>query len=162
MDKCIGDFGKAIEHKVKLPLVVVTADNAVRRKINKTPDLYEKTAIPFVLYGKDVLKGISLPPGAAGSHIDITPTLVELAAPKGFCYHTMGKDLLDPRQRPFGIGLNFVIGPDYLVEVGEKTKVHSLSGKPLPQTVPDVKMLKKFYDSMHGIAWWRIMKGPKV
>lgn len=162
MDRCIGDFGKAIEHKVKLPLVVITADTPVRRKINKTPDLYEKTAIPFVLYGKDVLKGISLPSGAAGSHIDITPTLVELTAPKGFSYHTMGKDLLDPEQRPFGIGLDLVIGSHYIVEMGEKSRIHPLSEKTLPQNVPDLSTLKKLYDSMYGIAWWRIMKGPNV
>ena len=76
-----------MENRVPLPLFVITGDHYGRRFINSQPTFFEKTTVPLVLYGKEVLEGITLPDNVAGSHIDIIPTLVELTAPEGFFYH---------------------------------------------------------------------------
>jgi phosphoglycerol transferase MdoB-like AlkP superfamily enzyme len=161
-DRCIGDFAKKTEAKLKFPLVVVTADHAGRRRISKRPGLFEKFAVPLVFYGKDVLDGISLPQGVAGSHLDIGPTLIELTAPEGFRYHALGKDLLDPEQRFVGIARNLVIGPDFILDLHKAPKLYPLPDRELPHTPPNLAELKRLHDTIHGIAWWRITSGPEL
>jgi phosphoglycerol transferase MdoB-like AlkP superfamily enzyme len=161
-DRSIGNFAHKVEKKLKLPLVVITGDHAWRKKIIKQPDLYEKTAVPLVFYGRDVLDGIALPPEATGSHLDIDATLVELAAPRGFPYHALGKNLLDPEQRSLGIGGNVIIGPNFMVDLEGGRKVYPLPDHELPRDQPDLAQVISMYNDLHGIAWWRIMRGPKL
>jgi phosphoglycerol transferase MdoB-like AlkP superfamily enzyme len=161
-DQCIKNFALSVEKKLKLPLVVVTGDHAWRREIIKQPDLYEKTAVPLVFYGREVLDGITLPPEVTGSHLDIDTTLIELAAPQGFPYHALGKNLLGPDQSPLGFGDNAVIGPNFMVDLERARKVYPLPDRELPGEPPDVEQIKRLYNDLHGIAWWRIMRGPKL
>ncbi len=161
-DRCIGDFVKGIEKKLKLSLIVVTGDHAARKTISERPSVFERLAVPLVFYGGDVLKGISLPQGVAGSHLDIGPTLVELTAPKGFRYHSLGKDLLDPEQRSVGIGRGVVIGPDFIVDLHGLPKLYPLPDRDLPRDPPDLLDLKKLYGAIHGFAWWRIKHGASL
>jgi len=161
-DKCIADFARQITAKLPNALVVVTADHEARRTINKTQDIFEKTSIPCIFYGPDVLKGIHPPSKMAGSHLDLTPTLIELVAPKGFTYHTLGKDLLESRPYPIGVGKNIVIGPSFFLDITTTPQIHLIPGTIPPATPMDITQLKRLHDSLHGIAWWRIMHGPKI
>jgi phosphoglycerol transferase MdoB-like AlkP superfamily enzyme len=161
-DRCIGNFAHSVEKKLKLPLVVITGDHAWRKKIIKQPDLYEKTAVPLVFYGRDVLGGIRLPPQATGSHLDIDATLIELAAPRGFPYHALGKNLFEPDQRPLGIGGSVIVGPNFMVDLEGGQKVYPLPYQELPREQPDVKQMIRLYNDLNGMAWWRIMRGPKL
>ena len=161
-DRCIKDFVLGVEKKWKLPLVAITGDHAWRKKIIKQPDLYEKTAVPLIFYGRDVLDGIKLPPEATGSHLDIDSTLVELAAPRGFPYHALGKNLFDPEQRTLGFGGSVVIGPDFIVDVEGSGKVDPLPGHEPPRVHPDVPQITRLYNDLNGMAWWRIVRGPKL
>jgi phosphoglycerol transferase MdoB-like AlkP superfamily enzyme len=83
-DKCLGDFVKKIEGNLPRPLFAFTGDHFGRKFINANPDFFERSGVPLIMYGKEVLQGVKLPAGAAGTHIDIGPTLIELSAPKGF------------------------------------------------------------------------------
>jgi phosphoglycerol transferase MdoB-like AlkP superfamily enzyme len=163
-DRSIENFALRVEKELKRPLVVITGDHAWRRgkEIIKRPDLYEKTAVPLVFYGRDVLDGITLPPEATGSHIDIDTTLIELAAPQGFQYHALGKNILDPDPRRLGIGGNVIIGPNFIFDLEGSRKVYALPGRELPRDRPDVKQMIGLYNDLHGIAWWRIMRGSKL
>ena len=136
--------------------------HAGRRRISKRPGLFEKFAAPLVFYGKDVLDGISLPQGVAGSHLDIGPTLIELTAPEGFRYHALGKDLLDPEQRFVGIARDQMIGPDFILDLHKAPKLYPLPGRELPHPPPNLAKLKRLHDTIHGIAWWRITRGPEL
>jgi phosphoglycerol transferase MdoB-like AlkP superfamily enzyme len=161
-DRCIKNFVLGVEKKLKLPLVVITGDHAWRKKIIKQPDLYEKTAVPLIFYGRDVLDGIKLPPDVTGSHLDIDSTLVELAAPRGFPYHALGKNLFDPQQSALGFGGSVVIGPDFIVDVEGGGKLDPLPDRELPQVRPNVAQITRMYNDLYGMAWWRIMRGPKL
>jgi len=161
-DRSIGNFAHNVEKKLKLPLVVITGDHAWRKHIIKQPDLYEKTAVPLVFYGRDVLDGIRPPPQATGCHLDIDATLIELAAPRGFQYHALGKNLLDPDQGPLGIGGNVIIGPDFIADMEGVRKVYPLPDRELPREQPDVAQMTKLYNDLNGMAWWRIMRGPRL
>jgi phosphoglycerol transferase MdoB-like AlkP superfamily enzyme len=158
-DQALGGFVKEAEKMLRFPLFAITGDHSGRKFINSKPDFFESSAVPLVLYGKDVLKGIELPEGVAGSHMDIAPTLVELAAPKSFVYYSMGKNLLETRERFLGIAANKVIGKDFITNM---SKFYDIPGKSLPEKFPDLGHLKRLQKSMRGIAWWRVMKGSAI
>ncbi len=160
-DKCIGDFVRRMEKQVRLPLFAITGDHYGRNFINRTPDLYEKSAVPFILYGKEVVDSIPRTVHRAGSHLDVPPTLIELAAPKGFAYHALGQNLLSPEGRSIGIGRGRVITGDCLVDVSATPlKVFPLPGSRGSDSVSNVADLKRMHDALHGLAWWRVKYGP--
>ncbi len=161
-DKCLGDFVKKIENKLHRPLFAFTGDHFGRKFINAKPEFFERSGVPFILYGRDVLKGIALPQGAAGAHIDIGPTLIELTAPKGFTYYSVGQDLLAPRKEFLGIGWFRVIGKDFILDVSEAPHFYPLPGRPLPKDLPDMSTLKATFDRVYGIGWWRVRRGEKL
>jgi phosphoglycerol transferase MdoB-like AlkP superfamily enzyme len=163
-DKCLGDFVKKAEDKLQRPLFAFTGDHFGRKFINAKPDFFERSGVPLILYGRDVLKGIALPQGAAGAHIDIGPTLIELTAPKGFTYYSVGQDLLAPRKEFLGIGWFRVIGKDFIldVDVPGVPQFYPLPGKPLPENLPDMSTLKATFDRAYGIGWWRVRRGEKL
>lgn len=161
-DKCIADFTRRITAALPNTLVVITADHAARRMINKDPDIFEKTSIPCIFYGSDVLKQISHPSIMAGNHLDLIPTLVELTASSGFAYHTIGKDLLDPLSHPIAVGQRIVIGPSFFLDLNMSPQLYSLPGTKALVTTDEIADLERLHDALHGIAWWRIMHGPKI
>ncbi len=116
--------------------MAVTGDHAGRYPIALKPSLYEKYAVPFVLYGRNVLAGVGLPANAAGSHLDIGRTLIELTAPAGFAYHAMGSDLLDPSREFVGISRNLVIGANYIADMSRDAKPVPIDGARLAEDVP--------------------------
>ena len=159
-DQCIGAFVRNAEKLLPRPLFAFTGDHFGRKFINDHPDFFEGSAVPFILYGREVLAGTKLPPDAAGSHIDIGPTLVELAAPRGFVYYAAGSSVLDNRSDPLGVARGKIVGPHFLFDVTRST-FHPLPDTPLPGKLPDPAALKLLHDRLHGIAWWRIMRGPE-
>jgi phosphoglycerol transferase MdoB-like AlkP superfamily enzyme len=161
-DKCLGDFVRKAGAGFSRPLFAFTGDHFGRKFINAKPDFFERSAVPFILYGPEVLRGIRVPRGAAGSHIDIGPTLVELAAPKGFTYFSVGQDLLSPRKEFLGIGWFRVVAKDFLLDVSGPPQFHPLPGKTLPKDLPDLKDLKTALDRAYGIGWWRVKHGAKL
>jgi phosphoglycerol transferase MdoB-like AlkP superfamily enzyme len=160
-DKCLGDFVRKIESKLPRPLFAFTGDHFGRKFINANPDFFERSGVPLVLYGKEVLHGIKLPPGIAGTHIDIGPTLVELTAPKGFEYFSVGQDLLAPKKRFLAVGWGRMIGKDFIFDFGKK-EFHPLPGKTLPKDLPDTQELTAIYDRTYGIGWWRVRRGNQL
>ena len=157
-DHCLGDFVKKIESKLPLPLFAFTGDHYGRKFINANPDFFERSGVPLILYGKEVLRGIRPPGGTPGTHIDIGPTLVELTAPKGFEYYSVGQDLLAPGNRFFAIGWSRIIGKDFIFDTGEK-KFHPLPGRALLHNLPDMNELRTVIDRTYGIGWWRVKQG---
>ncbi|HEX9859862.1 MAG TPA: LTA synthase family protein, partial [Nitrospirota bacterium] len=161
-DKCLGDFVKKAEGKLTRPLFALTGDHYGRKFINAKPDFFERSGVPFILYGREVLRGIRMPEGAAGSHIDIGRTLFELAAPKGFPYYSMGQDLLEPHEEFLGIGWFRIIGKDFILDLAGLPQFHPLPGKALPKDPPDAHALKATFDRVYGIGWWRVKQGAKL
>lgn len=160
-DKCLGTFTRSMEKKLTRPVFAFTGDHYSRRFINASPNYYEQSSVPFILYGKDVLKGLRVPKDIAGSQLDIGPTLIELAAPAGFTYYAVGKDMLAGDRDHVGIGWWRMIGKDYLFDVGAQ-KFHPLPGQELPKELPDIASLKKVFNGVHGVGWWRIKKGSAL
>lgn len=157
-DQCIGNFVRSAEKKLPGSLFAFTGDHFSRKFLNNHPPAFEGSAVPFILYGKDVLQGVQLPADAVGSHIDIGPTLIELAAPKGFRYHALGRSVFERRPEPLAFSRDFVLAPNYLLDTRVQT-YHPVPGRPLPSPLPDPQEPTLLHHRLLGISWWRTMRG---
>ncbi len=162
-DKCIGDLVRQIEAKLPRTLFVFTGDHFGRKFINARPEFFERSGVPLILYGRDVLRGVRMQKDTVGGHIDIAPTLLELAAPKGFTYYSMGQDLLAPRRENLGIGWFRVIGKDFILDLSSgPAQFYPLPGIALPDKMSDLDALKTYFNRTYGIGWWRVRRGAQL
>jgi len=162
-DKCLGEFIKHMENKLAEPVFAVTGDHWSRKFLNSRPSLFERSSVPLVLYGPAVLKNKLLPENAVGSHIDIAPTLIELAAPQGFKYHSMGRNLLKDDPSPIAFGAGFaVMTPDAIMENQNRSMAETVPGSSakIPNLLPsDVDRIFERANQFYAIGWWRVMRG---
>ena len=146
---------KAIKEKYPDSLIVIVGDHADRYNIDKTPSMYERYGIPFIVTGKGVHKGILLP-DAAGSQIDIVPTLLEMIAPQGFTYEALGSSLTRTNRQ--GVNYGFWITHD---NIGKADVVpiepESIDGSNTPVDEPK---LQNYIDAIRSVSWWRAKYGP--
>lgn len=155
-DKEMTEFITKIKAKYADALIVVVGDHGDRYNLEKMPGLYERYTVPFIITGNGVHKGLLLP-DSAGSQIDIGPTLLELIAPKGFKYMSIGSSL--SRNNRMGINYGFYITRDFIGE--------SYNDPPKMQAIPsgtgkavDMQQLQNYMDAVHSISWWRPKYGP--
>jgi phosphoglycerol transferase MdoB-like AlkP superfamily enzyme len=160
-DRCAARFIKAMDGRLPKALFALTGDHWSRRFLNGQPTFYERSAVPLLLYGPSVLRGVPVPEHPAGGHLDIAPTLIELSAPAGFAYHAVGENLLAP-QRRLGLGNGRVIGPGFIAELSNPPALHPTTTATPPAGAPDPKRLKALADAIDGLAWWRIMRGNEL
>ncbi|MBU0674524.1 MAG: sulfatase-like hydrolase/transferase [Proteobacteria bacterium] len=158
-DQCLGNFVQKAETILTTPLFAITGDHFGRKFINGRPDLFERSTVPLILYGPEVLRGMTIDPAATGSHIDIGPTLIELTAPKGFIYHAVGRDLLTDGTDTLGIGWKRVIGKNFIADLSGRPKYEGLPGINPSPIAPDLKDLAKKMNQVLGIGWWRVKHG---
>ena len=151
-DHCAGAFVRAIEPRLPGLLVTLIGDHYGRRFLTGSPSPAERTAVPCVLYGPGVLAGQTCSPRMVGSHLDLLPTLVELAAPAGFAYHAWGHNLFGP-EAEWSIGNQAVVTPREWIDVSAGTSA-SMSG------ISDeaLAISQGWYRDYTALAWWRIIK----
>lgn len=157
-DRLLKEFIEKIEKKFPNSLFAVTGDHWSRKHISTTPSLYERSSVPLLLYGK----GISHKNGnkLAGSHMDIMPTLIELSAPYGFTYYSMGRDLLNNVQNPMGFSRNCIITKCYIID--DNNSIEKLPFVDNDCEKLDLTDTIKLLNAYRGIGWWRVMKGAKL
>lgn len=153
-DRCLGRFVRSMSSDLTAPLFAITGDHYGRKFPNAHPTVFERLAVPFVLYGPKVLAGRRIEDGTAGSHIDIIPTLTNLAAPRGFSYPAFGRDLLAvPTGQQAGLGSSAAVTPDGIVDFanGLMTEGDMNSSR--------IESLRNRYDDLHALGWWRVRRG---
>ena len=162
-DKALGDFVSKAENKYSSPLFAFTGDHYGRKFINRSPTLYEKSSVPFILYGKSITvqSGLVYSPG---SHIDITPTLLELIAPPGHTYYSFGNSLLKKSgKNKIGISFNKTIDASQVLAF---SKDYGIKRQALPNykytKVEESSKIKKKHDSLMSLAWHYIIKGDTI
>ena len=161
-DKCVGDFVTKAEKKLEQPIFAITGDHYSRKQYvsaRPTHTLYESLAVPLVIHGPKALDDVKRPAAIAGSHVDIVPTFIDFAAPRGFEYHAFGRDLFDESQAQAGFGCNAVIGPDFILKINDPSHVEDLHGQ--SKIDVDGQSLALRYRQLHGLGWWRAMKGSQ-
>lgn len=162
-DKHTARFVHEAEQRLKAPLFAITADHTTRLQVGFPGDsVAEQVAVPFILYGKEVLPQ---PPGidrTAGSHLDIPPTLIELAAEPGYRYPKYGNSMLHKSSPSYGYGKHFIIGEDYIADDNEQYRFYSLPGQEIPAEHPDLATEIKRYNALKALSWYRIRKGDAL
>ncbi|HEV3138349.1 MAG TPA: sulfatase-like hydrolase/transferase, partial [Pirellulales bacterium] len=158
-DKCLGRFVEQVEAEFPNSLFAITGDHYGREFLNNRPTEFEGTCVPLILYGKQVLSGIDLPEGVAGSHLDITPTLANLAAPRGFRFASLGSDLLAPRWEFLGISETHAIGHDFIVAFRDTPHIELLpwTERDAPgyrQAAASLSRLSRVFEAFHGLSSW--------
>lgn len=149
-DREMTAFIGKLKEKYPQCLIVVMGDHGDRYNIEKTPSMYEQYAIPFIVTGNGVHRNI-LPKGCAGSQIDVGATIIEMIAPAGFTYYSLGSSLSRGNNR--GVNYGFWINSDY---IGEADKF-PLEPLPLPDSQGsflDDAAMQRYIDAIRGISWW--------
>jgi len=154
-DKMMADFIQKTKQKYPDSLFIIVGDHADRYNIEKTPSMYERYGIPFIVTGQGVTKGI-LPKDTAGSQIDIIPTLIEMIAPKGFSYQSVGTSLTLGNKRAVNYG--FWMTHDYI----GKADLAEFQPESIRGDSPDLdtEALQDYIDAIRSISWWRAKYGP--
>lgn len=157
-DKVMTDFVKNMYKKYPESLFVITGDHGDRVNLEVNPSLYERYAVPLVLYGQGVTKDL-MPSKAAGSHIDIAPTLFELIAPTGFSYFSVGQSLTTGKS--FGTNDQLWISTDFIGRI-ESNTTEPLNNKQLVDVSPSREVIRQEVAAKRGITWWRLTRGKAL
>ena len=154
-DYAIGKFMDKAEEKYKDALFAFTGDHFGRKFINHTPDLYERSLVPFILYGKDVPYSKDDTPA---SHMDVLPTLIEMVAPEGFKYYSFGKSVFSPHKE-YAFGFTKAIDRDSLLYFPKDALIDEINLLNFKEKKCEVNKYKSSYDSIMGLSWHYIMNG---
>lgn len=158
-DKAIGEFVNIAERKFNSSLFCFTGDHFGRRFVNHKPSLYEKCSVPFILYGKDIKKGIKIT--TPGTHIDIMPTLIEMVAPKNFVYYSFGSSLFS-KNKNSAIAYRRYINKNelYMFPKDEKIQKQDLiTGK---EKFINQTNYEKEHNKLMAFSWHYIIKGNSL
>ncbi len=149
-------FVRQVKERFPESIILIVGDHADRYHIEKQPNTYERYGIPFILTGAGIHKGI-LPQTSAGSQIDIVPTLIELIAPQGFQYESVGRSLMRGNDR--GVNYGFWITRDAIGKADTAPFVpEGLEGGEPP--VIDDQAMQDYINAVRSISWWRPKYGP--
>lgn len=155
-DKMLAAFVKEARQKYPDSLFVIVGDHADRVNIDKTPSLYERYAVPLVISGKGITKEI-LPDRAAGSHIDLIPTILELSAPFGFTYYSVGTSLT--RGNFMGTNYGFWITSGSIGKTDAQFAPEIIRQQ---EAVPDPAAVEGYVEAIRSISWWRSKYGSAL
>ncbi len=158
-DHWLGDFVREVVGRVPGSLFAITGDHWGRGFPGPRPTNLERATVPLVLYGPDVL-----PPGVdgsalSGSHLDLGATLIELAAPRGFTYHAIGRDILRSQPDDVASSRMWIIGRDFIAPAMTEGPIESFSGRRLSLDPVGLEANRRRCRLAHGISWWRLRRG---
>ncbi len=157
----LGDFIRDFEKIDKTALFVITGDHFSHiGSASGDSSLLESVSVPLILYRKGIKKELRVPKNAAGGHIDIGRTLVELIAHKGFQYHTMGQDLLFPKRSFIGLEIRGAITDNLVIKEDEFEKISNV--KKTKSLYSQINKIEEFHSAAKAIAWWRLVHGNKL
>lgn len=157
-DYAIGKFIEKAKQKYPDAVFLFTGDHFGRRFINSHPNLYERSSVGLVMYGKNIPQA---KPHTAGSHIDIMPTLIEMVAPKGFEYYSFGTSMYAPH-KDLSITFNKMVTQNQMYCLPKDAAVESIDLNTMQEKSLPSTPLKKDYNQQMALAWFYTMKGNQL
>lgn len=154
-DKALGDFVRKAEKKFTSSLFNFTGDHFGRKFINSKPNLYEKSSVAYIMYGKSIPKSLNLTPG---SHIDIMPTLIEMIAPKGFEYYSFGESMFTKGKNE-GIAFDKMIDGNDLYYFPKGANIEKIDLNTFKESNLKKSNLELKHNKLMALAWYYTMKG---
>lgn len=146
-DKMASDFINKVKAKYPDSLFIFVGDHADRYNIDKVPTMYERYSVPLIITGKGIQKDL-LPEDMAGSQIDIMPTVIDLIAPEGFTYYSVGKSLSENK---LGQSYAFWITADAIGNTDDLVERPQYFNR---EVLPDRTVLENYINSVRAISWW--------
>lgn len=146
-DKMASDFINKVKAKYPDSLFIFVGDHADRYNIDKVPTMYERYSVPLIITGKGIQKD-SLPEDMAGSQIDIMPTVIDLIAPEGFTYYSVGKSLSENK---LGQSYAFWITADAIGNTDDLVEKPQYFNR---EVLPDRTVLENYINGVRAISWW--------
>jgi phosphoglycerol transferase MdoB-like AlkP superfamily enzyme len=156
-DKVMSEFIAKMRQEYPDSLFIIVGDHADRLNIQLNPSLYERYAIPFIVYGRGIHKDV-FPEQVAGSHINVTPTLLELLSPQGAVYYSLGESLT--RGNKVGFNYGFWVTHDSIGKIGGNGK-EGMDGIKAA-TAFDETFIQKDIDARRAMSWWRVKYGKDM
>lgn len=154
-DKAIGDFVKKAEKEFTNSIFNFTGDHFGRKFINSKPNLYEKSSVAYVMYGKSIPKSLNTTPG---THIDIMPTLIEMIAPKGFEYYSFGESMFTKGKNE-GIAFDKMIDGNDLYYFPKGANIEKIDLTTFKEASLKKSNLEQKHNKLMALAWYYTMKG---
>lgn len=161
-DRCLSNFIVRAEQQLPQPVFAVTGDHWSRHFLNERPNAYECSAVLMLWRGRNILPTVPDPGRLAGSHLDILPTLVELAAPAGYRYHAFGRNLFDPACQQIGWGTHATVGPGFVVHHAKPDEALELWHMQPRPARPEERQAVRQGQALRALGWWRLIKGPSL
>lgn len=146
-DKMASDFINKVKAKYPDSLFIFVGDHADRYNIDKVPTMYERYSVPLIITGKGIQKDL-LPEDMAGSQIDIMPTVIDLIAPEGFTYYSVGKSLSENK---LGQSYAFWITADAIGNADDLVEKPQYFNR---EVLPDRTVLENYINGVRAISWW--------
>ena len=158
-DKYMAQFIKDVQARYPDALIMVVGDHADRMNLEAAPRLYERYAVPLIVTGKGVTKDI-FPPDTAGSHVNVLPTLIELCAPRGFEYTSVGTSLTKGSVIGFSYGY-WITAEEmgYTDRAGEREAIDP--AQEVAHSIP-WQMIEEEVMRQRSVSWWRIENGNAI
>ncbi len=157
-DYHLAHFITQMYQKYPNSLFIITGDHASRWTLSANPTLHEKLSVPLIIIGKGITKQM-LGAQAAGSHMDIAATVLELVLPAGTPYYALGKSVLN--QQTLGLHAYHWISKDALgTHHSKEIEYTQTAQKPLSEEKrKEIEQRLKDYQT---IAIWRILNGTDL
>lgn len=146
-DKMASDFINKVKAKYPDSLFIFVGDHADRYNIDKVPTMYERYSVPLIITGKGIQRDL-LPEDMAGSQIDIMPTVIDLIAPEGFTYYSVGKSLSENK---LGQSYAFWITADAIGNTDDLVEKPQYFNR---EVLPDRTVLENYINGVRAISWW--------
>ncbi|MCW8957644.1 MAG: LTA synthase family protein [Gammaproteobacteria bacterium] len=162
-DKQAGRFVRTAGERFPQSLFAITGDHAARLRVDfPGEDLLQHLAVPFILYGPGVLPPELGLRRTAGSHLDIAPTLIELAAEPGFRYSAFGRNMLAKRSPSYGYGWRYIIGENFIAPSDELQPILPIPGAEPSRQPSPLKAQQTRFNALNALSWYRVKKGPQL
>ncbi|MCX7970801.1 MAG: sulfatase-like hydrolase/transferase, partial [Negativicutes bacterium] len=153
-DRTMNDFIAAMREKAPQSLFVVVGDHANRLNLEAQPDMFRQYAVPLIISGPGIDRQ-RWPARTAGSHIDLAATIIDLVAPAGWPYHSLGNSLAS--------GNRFAVNYGWWMDAGMMGVTHSREWLALPDHLPgqtpDFAAIDSRTDAVRAMSYWRIRHG---
>lgn len=156
-DRLMARFILEMNEKHPDSLFIVVGDHADRLNIEAQPGMYRQYGIPFIVMGGGVDKKL-FPANVSGSHMNVIPTLLELIAPAGFEYYSVGESLTRGNDFAYNIQMYLNHAAIGNLDTGEQEVIAGQN----EADAPKINERQREIDAGRAFSWWRIQRGPRL
>lgn len=162
-DKMLTDFITKMQSREPGALFAITGDHFSRAHFNLGASLHEQNSVPFALIGADSLTPVQYDPQKPGSHLDIAPTLIELLAPEGYEYFSLGHSLLGKNHPDIAFGAdNAILTKGHIFKKEAPEAAQTLSGEEISLSPEQIDLNKAQLRALEVVTWWRMIRGNNL